>query len=472
MRASAAAIAILLFAVAGVARADALDDAIVEARVQRVPALARLATWCQEKKLYASRNAIAEEILRSDPTHVRAHRWLKHRLKGDDWVAPTRPPTARDLDVASLTALPVRRTAEMLPIAQAIRGALAEHTELVSPGRRERVLRQILELIPTDTRAHEEHGDVKVGATWVLAETAAARLRAPEIAKRAKAAIAAVPAPRQLPEPMSCRDMGLTWVGVVKTSDVFVAATTSRAEAERTVIGCQATPAVFAAAFGIEQVLPPGLELYNLLGAEEAEKFIALHPKVDDDTRRVWRSYGGITLGATYASMSYHLSEEWRVEASVARAARYLLYGAFSWDLGKKPWAAEAFRRYLTWHVTHTRVTFTRRESEYADQARERAAHDQTRVDWYVGALKTLRSWSPADLHESLGKPVNRITLDDARVGNAIAAYYVEGRPDEAEPFVRALGGDTPTIDVFRDVSGLDLEALRLRLIQWLEERL
>ncbi len=457
------------------ARAGALDDARAAARARELPALVELGTWCHQQKLFATRNALAERILALDPGHVGAHRWLRHRLgPGGRWEVAERSTPASDGagTAAAIAEFPAVRTRLLGPIASALAEALQEHGADASPGTLEELRAEIVALAPDVAAYRAAHGELETAQGWRLAESVRGAARRAELRSAATQALAAVPEPTPFDVPSILQRNALRWRVALETAHVRVLATTTLPEAQRTATAVEALPAYVRTALGIDARHLPGYTVHALGGPDDANALLAVHPDVDARTREHWHSFSASWIGETNAIATYHPDARWRVESACAMALGVVLGTHYGIGPTRAPFAMDAVEKRLVWELVGTRVTFTRRVAEYADRAEEWAKVEELPdARWYARAAELLATLSEGDLAERMGRPLNALDLDDSVLGNALAAYYVEGRPDECGAFLRALGAGASPDDALRKASSLDLRALRLRMQRWLAER-
>lgn len=293
-----------------------------------------------------------------------------------------------------------------------------------------------------------------------------------ELASAARAALEDVEEPRKVDVPGPAAASGLRFVGAWRTDNVLVTSTTTKNEAVTIARTIEATPAYLRVALGDSLRVIPGFTVYALSQRSDAKAVIDVHPSTDALTREHWTKFGAYWIGNQPQYLTYHTSPAWRLEATASQQIAFDLRERFGVAGDRAAWAAAGFEKRLAWDLVGTRITFSRRISEYAEQDVPWATWgDLTDGDWYRRARGVLAGYGPVDLAELFGKPLNLLTLPDEVVANAIAAYYLEGRPDECGAFLFALGQGENVDDALHKASGLDIVALRLRLLRWLDER-
>lgn len=463
----------VLLATAGLARADAFEDACEAARARRQPALVELATWCHDNKLFATRNELAREILAGDPECVVARRWLRHKLRaGGVWEEPEREPPASDRSTEALAQLPEVRARLLGGVARELLAALTEHAERVTPGRREALLQEILTIVPDDEEVRREHGEVRTPEGWRLAETVRGAERRKLLRDATRAAFETAGEPTEVAPPEAVRAAEVRWKGGCATADVRAFASLTASEARNIARACQVVPEVTRAALGIEVRLPAGLVVYATDARAAAGRIFATHPRANDETRRLWEKYSAYWIGRVPEVVVYAHDPSTRLESAASQVFTYLLASDYGGTLYDVPWVLQGIDRRVVWEITGTRLTYYRTETDYADADQPWATWGELDdAGWYRRARESLAAATPADLAEILGRPTNLVTIRDDVVMNAVSAYFVEARPECLDAILEAAAAGRGPSDILRDVAGLDIEALRLRLIRWLDER-
>jgi len=469
-------IAAIVVGTIGVARSTAdagtFDEDLAGARESARPALVELAQWCHGNRLFKARNDVAESILTIDPEHRPSRGWLKFKRAKGEWKPPKKPPTATDRNAEALSELPAKRAELLGSVADAYLAVLDAHTDSISPEQRETALIEAIAIVPADENLRLVHGDVRDGDGWVLRETKTARERRKAITAAAHDAKAAAKDPEKIAVPDDLQSVRPEWTCAFRTADVEVFGASESFESKRVAVCSQAVPALLRVALGLEVRHDAGFRVFVLPGATARDAFLASHPAFDAEARASAALYESSWVPDTSALAVYDDLLPNRVDSAVNQLIGTFLHQQWRLDSRKTPWAGEGLTVRLTWELTGTRLTFSRRESEYADAADPWAEYGTGEdPDWYGAALHELEQGTVSTLLDVVYRPINDFTVRDAILAQAMAAYLLEGRPKQARELFRRIGRGEASLDALRTATGLDLAALRLRLIRWLRER-
>jgi hypothetical protein len=274
--------ALAALALAASARADfAAEHAALEQEL--VASLVEHAAWCEEADLDAERRRVLEQVLAVDPQHVGAHEALGHKQQKDGtWKPPGREKKVED-DPEALDELRSRRIQTVAPYRDGLLALLER--EDVADEEREELLARVLELSPDDPEVHALRGEVRLGDAWVLAETARAYDRRPEIRRIVGTAIRAAGLPGTLERGEPVERFGIEWLASARTPDVQVLGLVAEVEALRAAQAAHATGTVFRELFGSARRHYENFTLYLLDGRDELDAFLAGVPDLSDEER-------------------------------------------------------------------------------------------------------------------------------------------------------------------------------------------
>jgi hypothetical protein len=107
--------------------------------------------------------------------------------------------------------------------------------------------------------------------------------------------------------------------------------------------------------------------------------------------------------------------------------------------------------------------------TEYEKNLRAKLIGSDT--NWMNEGWELLKSERRPELQRTLSRDVNRMTVDDVLAAYALAAYLVEGRPEEVAAVLRASATGSEPGAVVRQTLGMELGELTSRLTRWLGER-
>ncbi len=438
-----------------------------------VAALTDLAEWCPGAKLWGRRDAVAAEILSIDPDHAKARGWLKYkRGAGGSWVQDAGFRPAQDVSNAAL--LPDFRRKRAAIGASFVESALPVADDPALPLReREKTLDLLVRFAPEDERARAAHGEVLAGDRWVLRETVMAKARRPVLDAKSREAVSAVAAADRVKVRTDELALVTSPACVLQSGSMRLVAGLDCEEGRRALRLASASIGVFSAAFGVPSP-GPGTFAYCYFGTrQDGLDLVNRHPAFDAAEREfashldAWWMPGDAHV-LVYAEAA---ERDTRIEWGPRIALNRQLWLGFGLYL-KQGCLYEGFALYLTWRTTGTHQTFTASLGEYTDP-RAKDLADRLRspqADWLDEARTLHKQGVVPDLRLALGKDVNALSATDRLFGFALAAYAIEGRPDEAARFAGA----------FKDAADVDAalasslratpEGLEARMLRWLDE--
>ncbi len=429
-----------------------------------------LAQWCQTSALLSERDRLARVLLRVDPNHEQARKWLRHRrTKDGTWEPdPTAKPT-KDANVKAKAALQQQRRA----IYGDTLATLAQRADaMTSPDEADahsRLVELLVDLEP-ETEAHRQaNGELRQGAAWVLGETARARDRRRDLSSLATRVLGEEAAPRPAGVPEAARGLGLPWTQQVRTPHVVVLSSGSATEAERVARYVEAGLRLSV------QLLAPDTPLSSeslviCLLSSDSEKQAVLdrenQPKaVREFAERMLAFF--VTGGPLIVSPGEEAS---RLEACVRQGVDFVLRTGLGFD-EKAPWIRDGVGTYVTWLLTGTRLTFLTQQSRYAEKdgdAKDRA--ERKEPNWLLAARRLEESGRLPAMAWVAGIDLAHLAREDTLLGYVSAAWLLEGQAERAVAFLRRAALGDPLTEVAVGVFALDLAVLDRRVRRWLEE--
>ncbi len=459
------------------APADAASGSFAEDRAAAVAALVadleELADWCNSEKLFLERDRVYELVLEFEPDHAGARKVLKYRRDRDgQWERSDsyREPVNRGkTDLAEVAA---RRREVGARFSEAIHGLLSEHRDDVARTDVEAAHADVLRVDPDDPATRAARGEVLDGEAWVLVETARGRTRRVELRTLVQDALNGAPEPKSAPVSPAERALGVEWSHVVETEDVRALTTGERVEVVRVAQVNHAAGEVFRGVFGAETQLYDDYTIYLLVHGGEKEAFLERHPAVAPEQRESLMALVGSGIPGTANVAQWQDDPAARLDGIVRHTLGGLLRDEYGISI-QHGWVWEGVGIYLTWRMLGTRLTWYVQPDDYQldDGMSLRPLLHVPGSNWTNEAYKLLRSKRRPDLREVLGRTVTELRVQDMLVAYALAAYLLEGRPDEAPELLRRVGeGQEPDVAV-REALGLSLDDLPDRLVRWLSER-
>ena len=483
-RAAAAALSFVLLAPLAAAQTDrGLDPEALRARgrfrrlveteeAALVPRLWELAEWCKDWRLYRQRDLLSRLVLEVEPDHKGARKALKYNRQGDEWVQSRsyRLPRshARDEHVAEYAE---RLAGALDPYKARVFRALERDSRLLAPGARERTLRKLLILEPNDVALRTVLGERQHAGRWVLEETAVAAEGGRAVAALAEAAYEDVDRPESDAPTKGERKLGVHWRSTLKTPGVRVLGTTPRKEVDETARVTEAVAGLFQRVFGHGQPHRRGYTIFLVQGGDEREALLANMPGLPDATKGLLRQAGGGWLGSGNRLGEWDVNPARRLDGAARQTLGTLLMDAYGID-GRHGWAWEGIGLYRVYHMAGTRLTYFFGRSGYSSNRKTTLwpTMQAPETRWLAAARGLLQRDNAPGLEFLLGRDVDTMRDEDILVAYAVAAYLLEGRPDDAPVILRRIGAGEHPVLVFEDVTGESLPDLELRLRRWLDE--
>ena len=435
--------------------------------------LEKLADWCTKSRLYMDRNRTYEIVLKFDPDHETARKWLRYRKTRHGWVKRTGFKPPRNLDpglhptwLDKLAEVGDRFGDRVVAVLEATKG----------PARvRAAALRDVFSLRPDHPGARRLNGQVRFKGGWSLRETALAHARRRELVRMARAATFNVPEPRRGRLKKWEADLGLRWTEVWETPTWRLVTTCGPGE------GIVAARLTGACAEFVESVfditLPPrpGQIVFLVTSQQDFRRLLTRHPEMTDvERKRCW------DLGGAWTPKSRHLFEysthaQTRREGCVRQAIGARLdqkYG-LSTEHG---WAWEGIGLYLSELLTGTKyVTFVH-FGKYARDEKKRSGDFAERLyadgaNWFELARELLRKKRFPEFRFLLGKNVNVMTAEDLVASYCLGAYVLEAHAERAGKLLEGIGNkELSPHKAFRGALGMELRTVQQRLHAWIGE--
>jgi len=441
------------------------------ASAEAVTELHELVAWCKDEKLYGLRYDTLSSILVLAPDDEAARKELGHkRRKGGGWSYPTKSRRPRDHNEEAMPEFAKQRGR----IVDRLRSQLleaAEAAELPSVERRS-VFEDLLKLDEDDADTRYLLGEGRRGEAWVLLEVLRSDERRAEL--DASVADAFARPVTSTASSVNAREqtIGLPYTAVYETPDGRVLGTVPADELQRSGILLAAMRRHLVGVFGRDARYGENCTIYVLQPVHK-DAYIDGVPDLDADYRKFMRPLLGSGIQGADDLAQWGPSEADRRDMLVREGVGWLFADAFGITTAQG-WAHEGFGLYFSKQLVNTRLHWFARPSEYGrvedDEAlRNRMAGGKT--DWLLEALLLLQAEQAPKLQFLLGKDVNRMTTPELLVSHALAAYLIEGRPEQLPAIWTAIGEGQPSPQVLERELGTDLTRLQAILVRWLEER-
>jgi hypothetical protein len=481
-------------------------DARAALRTETADRLRAHAAWCQKKKLYGKRDLVLERLLSFDSEDEEARRRLRYaKDESGAWVQDERYKPARNLTKAGLEEADTQLaeildayTAGLIALlgdAQTIPEMMAARRELdalqsqeparrdIVPAQRALALRYYAavsdrgiakEVEDTAAWLRAHHGDDLAvrsalgltlrADTLVLAETARTLDGGAGIDKALERAGAIEPT--ESPPTAAEAKIELPWQTAAQTEHLRVAGTADAAHLKTVAAACERAGVVFEQALGVPPRWREGLVFYLFKEKEERPLFLDAIPLVDNPTLAL-REKLDLVYADGQTLVVRGVLPAAQTDLAVNELLNQMLSDTFLKSDVPRAWHAEGISRYLAWKITGTRYAINV-SGTYAGQSGDRAIPD-TAAKWLAQARAQLDK-GPAELQLLLGKGTDVFSARDALIAYAFAVYLLEGHPGLAGAFVRAHFQTKDVDRTCREILGLRLSLVEIRLRQWLDE--
>lgn len=445
-------------------RADALDDRLAKARADAVRGLEETAAWATEHRLIGGRHRALRRVLRFAPDHALARAVLEYAKSKKDgrWVQASTYREPADWNKDALPEYERRVKAVLTAFRNDALVALEEAGDAAG-ARREATLDELAALLPDDETVRKARGDVRLGARWVMPETAKSVERRAELAAFARDARASAKPPVPATGPAA-----KGWSSALRAGDVTVFGSLDAATCRRALDLCQTYPAFFAAVFGPSTVVEP-TTYYLLRDADEAARVFASHDDAANGAKLRAAGLGGgwLSTGETFLAWSGE------AEVTIQMVVRATID---SWSLERfhhddRGWVSEGVGRVLSWHFAGFAGTpiVSVEETQLGKDDEDEAVPAPT-GDWLVPAREVVRKATPRRLAALLTMRLTAMRTADTLLAYALAAYLLEGAPDRTEALIEATVESDDAEAAVRKALGFGVESLLLRLRRWTEE--
>ena len=434
----------------------------------------KYAGWCGGNKLFAERDQAWLVMLELDPDHAGAHKGLGHRLdKNGVWQPSEKRKVPKNHSEKKLAEASERWAKTMEPYRDRLLELMDTYAEEMSVGQRKKLIHELLTMSPDDPELRRLNGEARFEDRWVLIETMTAKKRRPEMKGFVDHGFKGALEPERITPDAHEAALGIEWKESWGTSLVRVLTTGDEQEAKRAVAAGHAAGVFFKRTLGAEAKYPKDMRFLLLAEPENKAALLASHPKITDATRD-WLE---VVLGAgvPFTGDFCHWS------SSPAQRRDGVMRIVFAWFLQrgygithKQGWVSEGFGLYLTRTLVGTRLNWFALPSERSTTVEHNAFLAKlykTNTNWMSLAHKELNGDQPPKLSKFMKKETNALTSRELLYSYVLAAYLLEGRPQDTPRFLSLIGaGKDPRVAI-QEGLGLEVEGLEKRVKRWLSER-
>jgi len=436
------------------------------ARIQEpfVPKLEALGQWCDASKLFIERAHVAETLLSIDPDHEQARAWLRYaRQKDRSWkLTSTRPFFDEKKDL--VPEFDKRHADVARPLREALEPLLDETDEWHTAGVRDHLLRTLVALFPDDADLRERNGERLADGKWILkasADAAAGRRAIGDLAAEAGRDGA-----KQGPAvPQKQSDVAVC----LSSPDFELRSRVSLAETQELASQIIAARQLAAGVLDRGVRFAPHFVVHLFGSFAEAQRYGESRTDVAAGRRAWMRGHDAfwpqdeeLVIGAD--------AHDSRIDVCV-REIISTLRTRDGFELNSAPgWMSEGVGMYLTYALVGTRLTAFVQPTQYADTGVSRDLA-QPGADWVQAVRRLVVDKGAApNLRVLTGLPLNSMTRDDGLMAYALAAYFLEGCPDDFRRMYARLGKQASFHQCLAETFNLDVDALELRFVRWLRE--
>jgi hypothetical protein len=404
----------------------------------------RLAAWCHERRLYRQRDATYRSILKFDPDHAEARKFLKfRRTKDGQWIDTGGYREPRERKSTDLPEYERMHADLIADLGQQVFELLERHGSSMAGSERQALLETLLDLDPDHVSAHAELGEVHDPASnaWILVESASSRKRHAALAGLATRLVRAGPKVAAAEADAPERELGLEWRSVLRTERVKILSTVPGSPPAECVRLAESVMVLFDAALRPDARTTSGFEVYLLASASEKAHLLEEHPAVGPARASEFRHYDSFWIpGRSELVVCAEVLKDQLEQIVIQTTARKL---CDHFGVGTRE------------GIVHAGVTSYL--SALIDAARSSGTAS---VASHTGSEALDRP----DVELMLRKPYQELSREEQVAGRVLFEYLIEGWP-ESTPFVLGrVGTGVPLHQALHDLLGFDMETLLERL--------
>jgi len=441
----------------------AMASAVVKIEEKYVPAMEALGQWCGDSTLFIERAQVAEALLLVDAENEKARAWLRYvRQKDRTWKQSSARPFF-DEKKELLPEWTKRRADALDPMRAELEPFLEQRDDWRTVGVRDRLLRTLVALWADDAELHDRNGEASIDGKWLLKETVGVAVRRRRLLDVSSAALKAA-VKDAAAYPMRVAEYGTC----VTAPDFEVRARVPPAEASEFASRITAARVVADEFLAPRIRLRTGLVVHVFPSVAEGRRYLDSRTDVTADRRRFGEGRGTFWLTGDELVVADDTRDK-RLDSGVRQAIDTMARADGYWLFAAPGFLSEGVGMYLTWALLGTRLTVFVQSTKYADQAKRELA--DAGADWVNVVRKlVLEKGVAPNLKVLIGTPLNAMTREDAVMSYALAAYFLEGRPDDFQRLYATMTGKRGFPESLAETCGVDAEGLELRFVRWLRE--
>ena len=446
--------------------AGAQDDA-AKLKADLITKLLGLATWCNDKELFLSRDSVWRSVLALDSENAGARQGLRyaHDASGK-WKEPA-PREVKDRNAAALPEFGTKRS-EIVGSWRDQNLALLDKDK-ADAAKRSAFLDEVLLVDPDDSVIHGMRGEARSGTAWVLQETLAGETRRGEFKQKAAKGREGLAEPAKVPPTADDLVLLPAWKTSCTSDGMHLLSQTAEPETKELLALMHAGCALAEAVCGKPMTPSEGFTVYVLVDPAERDKLLAAVPGATDADKKIWKATAGFGIPRSSSVVLWDKDGKRRVDCFARQLAANLLFKNFKLE-PKSGWLYEGLGSYLAFQLVGSRLTWFV-GTQPGESAALKAKLYAPKTDWFAEADKIIKGPNPPKLAELLAKDLATIKLEDMVVAQAFAAYLAEGLPKEFPQILERIGAGENAVTVLETVTGRPLAETEKRLARWITER-
>jgi hypothetical protein len=436
-----------------------------------LPRLAALAGECKKSRLYAEADSLWKCVLVIDPDHRAARKALRYyRIRGDEWYQSKSYRVPKNRAVQGLSAVRASVEQELRAVREGMLSLLEEYGERLGREHADAELVWLLRLLPEDGAVRAAVGEERHGDEWLLTESITALKHREAFPLLARACLRLAPEPLEARIRAEERALGLPWNAAKKTEALRVIATTGAPEARHAARVAHAVGDYFRNVLAGGSAPRADFTLYMLQGVER-DHMIDAWPGLDPATRKGLRAAAGGWLGKGNRLAEWSTIPARRVDGAARQTLGTLLMDSYG-ITGRQGWAWEGIGLYMVHELVGTRLTWFFDTHGYQPQTATGlwSRLQAPEADWFSVASELFEAEGTPSLVFLLGREINDMREQDVLVSYILAAYLLEGHPQQTPLLLTRLGQGRHPVRVFEETLGYSIHTIEARLHRWLLE--
>ena len=463
---------------------EAFDEARAGLRARTADELDTLAQSCQKQKAYLQRDLTYGALLKFDPDHAKARKYLGYKLdrKTKTWERPRAYKAPRDKDHAAALELLEARAALLAGHTDRLLALLEEHQGDLPKARFQQEVDELLDADPDSERLRAMVGQVKIevdGQTrWMSRATALTMTQRKEQRAAWDKARSDAPDPTPAEAEEFETQLGVEFSGVAETEHYRVLASSGKGEAEEVARRLEALTTWMHPLLGTRH--SQGQVRLYLMSIKAGEEFTDSFPGIAATDRLRYKGINGAWMASSERLGVWNGSRESRLDQAMRLIVSYALLDTYgrtedgTWVKGGMPgWIEQGLGIYLVWQMAGTKLSLQLKDRDSSASGRPDYISNLRDEDanWISLARRMMNGKRKPSFAISLGKDAMAMESDDLLLAYAVSAWLVEGHEQEVVHRILARCGQREaTVKVLEEELGMPVPRLEAALTAWLDE--